>query len=87
MLHEIAKFEENLRSLMDPNVLSKLADLLKAFGPNKSPAMQYDFWIKRNGPNCRYAAMAKGMFEQNCAENVAKEIIKLYHCWAKHFEE
>ena len=87
MLLEIAKFKDNLQSLMDPKVLSKLAELLKALGPERNSFLsQYKFWIEKNGPNCRYAAMAKCLFEQDVAENVAKEIISLYHNWAKHYE-
>lgn len=88
MLIELAKFRENLKSLMDPKVLGSLAGLLNALGIERSSfAAQYKFWIEKNGQDCRYAAMAKQFFEQNNAENVAKEIINLYHNWAKHYEK
>ena len=72
---------------MDPKILSKLADLLKTLGIERTSFLsQYDYWIKKNGPDCRYAAIAKTLFENDIANNVAQEIIYLYENWAKFYK-
>ena len=73
---------------MNPKVLSKLGDLLEELGGDrKSFVQQYKFWIKKNGPDCRYASFAKQFFLDDHAENVAQSIIALYHMWAKYYEK
>ena len=87
-LFKLAELKESLSGLMDPKLLSKLASLLEAFGDkNKTFVEQYKFWIERNGPDCRYAAMAKEFFLKENASNVAQEIIYLYENWAKHYKK
>ena len=87
MLMEIAKLREDLQSLMDPKLLRELAELLKALGKDDSAFIaRYKTWIETNGPDCRYAAMAKAFFERDNAENAAKKIIEIYHNWAKYYE-
>jgi len=84
---KLADLKMSLESLMDPKLLSKLASLLEAFGGRgRSFAEQYKFWVEKNGPDCRYAAMAKEFFLKENSENVAKVIIELYNDWAKHYE-
>jgi len=87
-LIKLAELKESLSVLMDPNLLKQLASLLEAFGSEhgRSFAEQYKFWVEQNGGDCRYAAMAKEFFLKQNADNVAKEIISIYHNWAKHYE-
>lgn len=85
---KIAELRDNLLSLMQPEVLSKLADLLESLGGDRNSfAIQYRTWIQTNGPDCRYASMAKNFFLKEQAEGIAKEICNLYHNWAKVYEK
>jgi hypothetical protein len=43
-------------------------------------------WSKKNGPDCRYATMAKNFFLQEQVTKVAEVINYLYHNWSKHYE-
>ena len=87
VLVHLADFKKSLQSLMDPKILSKLSSLLEAFGPEqKSWIEQFEFWVEKNGEDCRYATMAKEIFLKENAKNVAREIIWLYKNWAKTYE-
>jgi len=73
---------------MDPEVLGKLADLLESMGGDRNTFVsQFRIWIDKNGPDCRYAAMAKKFFLEEQAETIAKEICDLYHNWARSYEK
>lgn len=85
---ELAKLRESLRNVLHVQVLKGLTDLLERLGGDKNSFVsQYSSWIKRNGPDCRYAAYAKEFFLRDQAESVAKSIIWLYHNFAKAYEE
>ena len=87
-LIRLADLRESLKSFMNPKVLSKLGDLLESLGGDrKSFVQQYKFWIKKNGPDCRYASFAKQFFLDDHAENVAQYIIWLYRNWAIYYEK
>lgn len=88
ILLKLSQFKKSLKLLMNPKVLKHLASLLEAFGPGqRSFVEQFEFWVEKNGKDCKYATLAKEFFLQDNAENVAKEIIYLYHNWAKHYEK
>jgi hypothetical protein len=87
-LIKIADLRDKLLSLMNPEVLSKLADLLSSMGGDRNTfVVQFRTWAERNGPDCRYAAMAKRFFLEEQAENIAKEICNIYHSWARFYEK
>lgn len=86
-LLRLAALRESLISLMNKETLAQLANLLDAIGSNPgSYVNQYKTWTESNGPDCRYAVMAKNFFLKNDAENIAKLICSLYHDWAKCYE-
>lgn len=88
ILIRLSKLKKSLNSLMNPDILKKLASLLDAFGPgNRSFVEQFEFWVEKNGSDCRYATMAKEFFLQENASGVAKEICYLYNNWAKFYEK
>jgi hypothetical protein len=86
-LVRLGKLQESLKSLMNPELLSKLADLLEAMGNDKNSFLkQFNFWLEKKGKDCRYAEIAKQFFVEEQAEGIAKQIIKLYHDWARYYE-
>jgi len=86
-LLRLAALRENLLYFVDPKVLSKIVDLVEAMGTDRNTFLkQFQFWIKKNGPDCRYAAMAKTFFLEDQAEKIALEINWLYHNFGKHYE-
>lgn len=87
-LIRVAALRESLKEFINPKVLRKIVDLCEALGTDRSSFIsQYKFWSNKNGEDCRYAAMAKKFFLDDQAEGVAKEIIYLYHNFAKRYEE
>lgn len=86
-LLDLAYLRDNLLSLMKPEVLSSLADLLQALGTDNSFVHQFRTWVEKNGSDCRYAQYARQFFLDDHAENVALEICKLYNNWAKYYDK
>ena len=87
ILLRLSQFKKSLKSLMDPKILEKLVSLLEAFGDKSTTSVeQFEFWIQKNGDDCRYATIAKEIFLNDNASNVAKEIIYLYENWAKYYK-
>jgi hypothetical protein len=86
-LVNLGKLRESLKLLMNPELLGKLADLLEAMGSDKNSFLkQFNFWLEKNGEDCRYAEIAKQFFIEEEAEGIAKQIITLYHDWARYYE-
>jgi len=88
-LLQLEVLRKNLKEFLRPEILSKLADLLESLGKDNDMLERYDYFCKHseNGPDCRYAQMAKDFFEQDMAKTVAGFINRLYHCWSKKYEE
>ncbi len=86
----LATLRENLKKMMTPKVLSKLAELLEVTD-NPDSSMLERFKTISNasefGGDCRYAQAAKEFFLQDQAEAAAKAINWLYHNWSKTYEE
>ena len=90
-LIELAQLRKSLRQLIQPEILAELVKFLEATGGNNTnPSLveKYEWFCKNseNGPDCRYAAMAKNIFLANEAEATAKTINNLYHSWSKNYE-
>lgn len=87
-LHRLGELRDSLKAFMIPNTLQKIADLLESFGNDRNSFVrQYNFWIDKNGPDCKYAQIAKDFFERDQAESIAKSIIWLYHNFAVVYEK
>lgn len=91
-LTKLSDLRKSLRQLIQPEILNELANFLEATGGNtNSPSLveKYDWFVhnSENGPDCRYAAMAKNIFLNDEAEETAKSINYLYHNWSKHYED
>jgi len=89
ILLNLAKLRENLNKMMKPEILQKFADFLSATGNEDHSMLERYKWFcenSENGPDCKYAAMAKQFFLQDQADGAAKAIIWLYHNWAKSYE-
>lgn len=85
----LATFRENLRRMMNPEVLKHFADFLEATGTEDNGLLTRYKWFVENGENgadCRYAVMAKEFFLKNEAENAAKAINWLYNNWSKFYK-
>ena len=87
-IEQLVELRNNLKEIMKPEVLKELADLLQVLGTDTGQTYlkQYDFWIKKNGVDCRYAAMAKEFFLRDQAKGVAKAINSLYSSFSKFYE-
>jgi hypothetical protein len=85
----LATFRENLRKMMNPEVLKEFANFLEATGDDNSLLTRYKWFCEKgeNGPNCRYAILAKEFFLKDHAAGAAKAINWLYHNWAKFYEQ
>lgn len=91
-LIELSNLRKSLRQIIQPEILTELANFLEATGGtdnNPSLVEKYDWFCNHseNGPDCRYAAMAKNLFLADEATKTAKAINWLYHNWSKHYEE
>lgn len=88
-LLQLEVLRKNLREFLKPEILNKLADLLESLGKDNDMLERYNWFChnSENGPDCRYAIMAKNLFEQDQAKRVAESINRLYHCWSKKYEE
>jgi hypothetical protein len=83
----LAEFKEDIQNFTDPEILKKFLDFRAALGGDRdSFVTQYKAWVKKNGPDCRYATMVKNFFLQEQADKVAEVINYLYHNWSKHYE-
>lgn len=76
---------------MKPEILKALAEFLEhtAYGDNIDSSLveRYQWFCENseNGPDCRYAAMAKTFFLEDQAVNVANDINWLYENWSKFY--
>jgi hypothetical protein len=87
-LLRLAALRESLIQFVKPKIFSKLIDLCEALGTDRNSFIQqYKFWLEKNGPDCRYAAMTKEFFLKDQAKGVAKEINWLYHNFSKYYED
>jgi erythromycin esterase-like protein len=86
----LSQFRDNLRQLLNPEVLRHMADFLEATGSQDDNNMlaRYKWFCENgeNGPDCRYAVMAKEFFLRDQASDAAKALNWLYHNWSKHYE-
>jgi len=85
----LAIFRENLRRMMNPEVLKQFANFLEATGTEDSSFLTRYKWFCENGENgadCRYAVMAKEFFLKDQASGAASAINWLYHNWSKHYQ-
>lgn len=85
----LAVFRENLHKMMKPEILQKFAEFLESTGSDNHSMLERYKWFcenSENGPDCRYAGMAKEFFLKDQADGAAKAIIWLYHNWAKSYE-
>ena len=90
VMYKLAEFRDNLASLMDTQVLGKLAEFLTDTISEDVEALSKYKWMVENsvdGLDCKYAAVAKNFFLENCAENAAKTICWLYNNWAKMYDK
>ena len=91
ILIKLSNLRKSLRQLLQPKVLTELTNFLEATGgtdDNPSLVEKYHWFCENseNGPNCRYAAMAKNIFIADEASNTAKAINWLYHNWSHIYE-
>jgi hypothetical protein len=85
----LAALRKNLKEFMNPEILRHLADFLEKTAYGETSLMErYEWFCKNaeNGPDCRYAAMAKTFFLRDQADSVAKEINWLYENWSKNYQ-
>lgn len=85
----LANLRENLRTLMNPEVLKHLADFLEATGQDDNALLaRYKWFCEKgeNGANCRFAVVAKDFFLQDEAPGAANAINWLYHNFSKFYE-
>jgi len=91
VLLNLATFRENLKKMMNPQVLEQFAKFLEATAneaDNGSMLERYKWFCEKSedGPDCRYAGMAKEFFLKNQAQQVADAIKYLYENWAKFYK-
>ena len=89
-LLNLAVLRENLRRMMNPEVLGEFANFLAATGEEGSSMLQRYKWFterSENGVDCRYAVLAKEFFLSDQADGAAKAIIWLYYNWARTYEQ
>ena len=84
----LAELRKSLKGLMQPEILTKLADFLDATGGDVSMIERYDWFChnSHDGVDCKYARMAKDKFEKNEAKQVAEIINWLYRHWSCKYE-
>lgn len=88
-LVNLANLRRNLKDLMNPEVLRHLANFLEKTQYGESSLMErYEWFCKNaeNGPDCKYAMMAKTFFLRDQADDVAYEINWLYDNWSKNYK-
>lgn len=83
----LAALRTNLKVMMDPKILEKFAELLVALGDDSGDYLsRYEFFVRKNGRECRYAQMAKEFFLNDYGQSCADAINWLYHNWSKYYE-
>jgi len=83
----LVSLRRNLKSLMKPDILQKLAELLETLGADDNSLLErYQFFVDKNGLDCRYASMSKQFFLNDHAQGCAQAINWLYHNWSKTYE-
>jgi hypothetical protein len=86
----LAALRKSLTQFMKPEILKNLAKLLEDTQYGETSLVErYEWFCKNaeNGPDCRYAAMAKTFFLRDQAEQTAADINWLYHNFSKFYEE
>lgn len=87
ILLKLASLKESLGNFIKPQILKKIVELSEALGTDKNSFVkQFKFWVEKNGPDCRYAEMAKQFFLDDQAKSVAESINWLYHNWSNKYE-
>lgn len=89
ILLNLSQFRENLKILMKPEVLQKLAEFLEETADQEHSMLEKYKWFVENsqdGLDCKYASAAKEFFLENQAEQAAKAVIWLYENWAKAYK-
>ena len=91
-LVRLSQLRKSLKGFMRPEILSKLAEFLEktSYGDDNSSLVERYEWFcnnSENGPDCRYAAMAKNFFLMDQAEDTAKVINWLYHNFSSVYEK
>jgi hypothetical protein len=85
----LATLRENLRKMMNPEILREFANFLEATGSDDNSLLTRYKWFcenGENGANCRYAVLAKEFFLKDHARGAAQAIIWLYENWAKFYK-
>jgi hypothetical protein len=84
----LAELRSDLKEFLKPEVLSRLVDLIESCGPENSMLERYQYFCEHSedGPDCRYAAMAKKFFLEDRAKGVAEHINWLYENWARFYK-
>lgn len=90
-LIRLSEFRDLLKELMVPEVLNQLATFIEDTEDTSSDTSmleKYRWFCENaeNGPECRYAKMAKNLFYQLEAKKAAKTINWLYHNFGKKYE-
>ena len=87
-LIRLAKLRDSLISFAKPEIIKGLFGLCDALGTDKNSfVQQFQFWLNKNGEDCRYLPKIRQFFMEDQAESVAKEINWLYHNWSKYYED
>jgi hypothetical protein len=90
VLLRLAEFRRNLYGMMRPRILKELEKFLRDTGGQEKGSLEKYEWFCHNsteGGDCKFALIAKSMFENDSAAKAAESIIWLYHNWAKEYEE
>lgn len=81
---------QNLKTMMDPQVLSKLAELLEACSSADSGSLleRYEYFCVHSdqGGDCKYAQLAKEFFERDEAKQCADAINWLHEHWSQTYK-
>ena len=90
-LIKLSHLRKSLKNFMKPEILQALAQFIEDTGYDVDSSLveRYEWFCNNaeNGPDCRYAAMAKNFFLADQGEKVANDINWLYHNWSKFYEE
>ena len=87
----LSKLRQHLKIYLRADILKHLAQFLEitANAADDGSLIERYQWFcnnSENGPDCRYAAMAKDFFLRDQAKGVAKTINWLYHNFSKRYE-
>ncbi|MHA2069417.1 MAG: hypothetical protein ACXABY_34075 [Candidatus Thorarchaeota archaeon] len=82
--------QQNLKQMMDPQVLQKLTELLEACSSSASGTLleRYEYFRSHSeeGGDCKYARLAKEFFEKDEARGCADAINWLYENWSQNYK-